>query len=349
MTGFTWDWGEPPDPKFWQLLSTVAKQEKWSVEHGLLAAKIAGLIARALTFPDDQVEQVSVAGLLHDVGKLTLPASLLQKPKPLTEDEYAQIQRHPSAGARITVAMHLPQGVTEAIRHHHERVDGKGYPFGKAGEEIPIEGRIVAIAEIVSAMLTPRWYRPPLSPVSATERLRSLAGNVLDPELVKAACFQLPKLFGVSSLSSLTLYTKAIPLERLVRDEEALLWRTVCVFVRELLVEMEQFMGRQFCQAFVEWLNQWLSRQNIPIQFRDLNLVSLHRWWQTLGDLTLFAKTLVGVTHAVLSHLVGATFIADWLDSVRSQLPEQADKVGLRYGLWVWRNDTADAGTAVSS
>ncbi|MCS7185973.1 MAG: HD domain-containing phosphohydrolase, partial [Armatimonadota bacterium] len=141
MTGFNWDWGEPPDPKFWQLLSTVAKQEKWAVEHGLLSAKIAGLTARALTLPDKQVEQISIAGLLHDVGKLTLPASLLQKPRPLTEDEYAQVQRHPSIGARITVAMHLPQEVIEAIRHHHERMVGKGYPFGIKGDEIPLEGR----------------------------------------------------------------------------------------------------------------------------------------------------------------------------------------------------------------
>lgn len=343
MTGFRWDWGEPPDPKFWQLLSTVAKQEKWAIEHGLLAAKIAGLTARALTLPEKQVERISVAGLLHDVGKLTLPASLLQKPKPLTEDEYAQVQRHPSNGARITAALHLTQEVIEAIRHHHERMDGKGYPFGKKGEETPLEGRIVAIAEVISAMLTPRWYRPPLSPAHAIERVQSLAGNALDPELVKAACFQLPKLFGFSSFSSLALCNKPIPLERLVREEEAMLWRTVYIFVHELLAEMERLMGRQFCQSFVEWLNEWLSRQNIPIRFKGLNLVSRHRWWQTLGDLTLFARTLVGATHATLSHLVGSSFIADWLDGVRSQLPEQVDKVGLRYGLWVWRNDTAMA------
>lgn len=284
MTGFNWDWGEPPDPKFWQLLSTVAKQEKWAVEHGLLSAKIAGLTARALTLPDKQVEQISIAGLLHDVGKLTLPASLLQKPRPLTEDEYAQVQRHPSIGARITVAMHLPQEVIEAIRHHHERMDGKGYPFGKKGDEIPLEGRIVSVAEVISAVLTPRWYRPPLSPAHAIERVQSLAGNVLDPELVKAACFQLPKLFGFSSLSSLLLFTNPIPLERLVCDEEAMLWRAVHTFVRELLVEMERLMGRQFCQAFVGWLNEWLSRQNIPIQFQDLSLVSLTvggKRWET--------------------------------------------------------------------
>ncbi len=343
MTSFNWDWGEPPDPKFWQLLSTVAKQEKWAVEHGLLAAKIAGLTARALSLPERQVEQIGVAGLLHDVGKLTLPASLLQKPKPLTKDEYAQVQRHPSNGARITVALHLPPNVIEAIRHHHERVDGKGYPFGKRGDEIPLEGRIVAVAEVISAVLTPRWYRPPLSPAHAVERVKSLSGSALDPELVKAACFQLPKLFGFSSLSSLALCTNPISLERLVRDEEAMLWHTIRSFVHELLAEMERVMGRQFCQSFAEWLNEWLIRQNIPIQFKGLNLVSLHRWWQTLGDLALFAKTLVGVTHATLSHLVGAPFIADWLDSVRSQLPEHADKIGLRYGLWVWRKDSAMA------
>ena len=106
-------------------------------------------------------------------------------------------------------------------------------------------------------------------------------------------------------------------------------------------------MGRQFCQVFVNWLNEWLSRQNIPLQFQDLNLVSRHRWWQTLGDLALFARTLVGVAHATLGHLVGSPFIAEWLDGVRSQLPEQEDMVGLRYGLWVWKRDIA-ANTAVN-
>jgi putative nucleotidyltransferase with HDIG domain len=347
MTGFCWDWGEPPEPKFWQLLSTVAKQEPWAIEHGLLTGKIAALTARALTLPEKQVEQIGVAGFLHDVGKLTLPASLLQKPKPLTEEEYSQVQRHPSAGARITLAMHLPSEIVEAIRHHHERFDGKGYPFGKKGDETPLWGRIVAVAEVVSASLTPRWYRLPLSPAQAIERLQSFAGKVLDPELVKAAQSQLPKLFGFSSLSSLSQCSKPIPLERLVRDEEAMLWRAVRSFVQQLLAEMEKLMGRQFCQVFVNWLNEWLMRQNIPLQFQDLNLVSRHRWWQTLGDLALFARTLVGVAHATLGHLVGAPFIAEWLDGVRSQLPEQADTVGLRYGLWVWKRDIV-ANTAVN-
>lgn len=347
MTGFRWDWGEPLEPKFWQLLSTVAKHEPWAIEHGLLAAKIAGLTARALTLPEDQVEWISIAAFLHDAGKLTLPAQLLQKPKPLSEDEYSQIQRHPSAGARITSAMHLSPDIVEAIRHHHERFDGRGYPFGKSGEEIPLGGRIVAAAELVSALLTPRWYRPPLSPARALERLQNFAGNALDPELVKAIKFQLPKLFGFSSLSSLVQCNESIPLERLVYEEEAVLWWSVRSFVYQLLLEMEKLMGRKLRQVFADRLNKWFKQQGIPLQLQDLNLVSQHRWWQTLGDLASHARNLVGAIHAILSHLVGAPFIADWLDEIRSQLPGKANAVGMRYKLWVWKQDVA-ADTAVN-
>lgn len=348
MMSFQWDWGDPPDPKFWQLLSTVAKREPWAIEHGLLAAKISGLIARGLTLPEEHIEKVSIAGFLHDAGKLTLPASLLQKPKPLTEDEYSQVQRHPSIGARITAAMHLPSEVIEAIRHHHERFDGRGYPFGKRGEEIPLEGRITAVAELLSAALTPRWYRPPLTPMQAVERLQSFAGSSLDPEIVKAALHQLPKLFGFSSLSSLSHCNEPIPLKRLVQDEEATLWYAVLSFVQQLLAEMEALMGRQFCQTFGNWLNQWLSQRKIPLQFYDLKLVSQYRWWQTIGDLAQFARTVIGAIHASVAQLVGAPFASKWLDAVRAQLPEQADTVGLRYGLWVWRNDVTSP-TAVNS
>ncbi len=323
------------------MLTTVAKQEPWAVEHGLLAAKIAALTARALTLSDTETEQISIAGLLHDVGKLTLPVGLLQKPKPLTEEEYAQIQRHPSAGARITTALHLSSATAEGIRHHHERIDGRGYPFGKVGGEIPLEGRILSVAETMSAALTPRWYRPPLSPAQALERLESAAGNSLDKDLIKALKPQLPKLFGFSSLASLTLSTKPVPIERLVCDEEAMLWRTVSTFLGKLLSEMEQLMGRQFCHAFTNWLNEWLDARKIPLQFRGLQPISKHRWWQTLGELSLFGRTLLGAIYAMLAHLFGSDFASDWLDGVRSHLSEQLDAIGFRYGLWVWKRNSS--------
>jgi len=343
-----WEWGEPPDPRFWQLLATISKRESWAIEHGLIVAKISALTAQALTLPDDKIEKISVAGLLHDVGKLTLPTELLQKPQPLTEEEYAQIKRHPSKGVQIITALHLPSETIEAVHHHHERVDGEGYPFGKRGSEIPVEGRIVAVGEMLGATLTPRWYRPPLSPIQALERLESAAGTALDRELVKCAKSQLPKLFGFSSLTSLSLCTKPVPIERLVQEEDASLWQTISTFLVILLTEMERIIGRQFCQLLVNCLNRWLEENKIPLHFQGLKPVSKYRWWQTLGELALFGRIILGTVHAMLSRLTGSEFVSDWLDGVREQLNEQFDAVGFRYGLWIWQRNSPFAGVKVN-
>ncbi|MCS7191549.1 MAG: HD domain-containing protein [Armatimonadetes bacterium] len=338
MMNIYWDWGEPPDPRFWQLLTTLSKRETWAIEHGLLAAKIAALTAQALTLTEKEIEQIAIAGLLHDVGKITIPKELLQKPKPLTEEEYAQIQRHPSLGARVTSAFHLQFETIEAIRHHHERFDGKGYPFGKSGSEIPFEGRIVAVAEMLSATLTPRWYRPPLSPTLAIERLEANI-SAFDQEIAKAAKFQLPKLFGSSSLASLSFYTKPVSIERLIYEEEISLWHTINTFVNALLCEIERMMGQKFCQAFINFLNEWLKARKIPIGFHGLKPISKHKWWQTLGELALFGRTLLSAIYSMLGQIVGSDFASDWFDAICSQLPEQVDAVGLRYELWIWKRN----------
>jgi HD-GYP domain-containing protein (c-di-GMP phosphodiesterase class II) len=122
------------------------------------------------------------AACLHDVGKLVVPAAILRKPESLTVREYRWIQAHPAAGERL-LAGRVPATVLAAVRGHHERFDGTGYPDGLARDRIPLLARILAIADSYDAMISCRPYRAGLSPSQALDALRRCAGTQLDPEL----------------------------------------------------------------------------------------------------------------------------------------------------------------------
>lgn len=348
MQALRWDWSEPPDPKHWKLLSTLAEREPFAVEHGLLAAKCVALTAQALTLPDEQVAQLSVAGLLHDVGKITLPPSLLQKPSRLSDEEFALVKRHPSVGARIAQAIRLPDETVTAIWHHHERMDGQGYPFGKRGDEIPLSGKIAAIGELFSSFLTPRHYRSALNPAQAIARLREKSGTHLDAEAVKAFLDRAPQLFGEVSLSALERWTHPVTPEAFPMEEEASVWQAINAFVSQLLWEAEQVFGQTFCQNFTAQLNHWFTCEQLPLRFQGLRLVSQRQWWHSLGEGIVAYRLLLGVLSSSLGHLLGVTLLTNWLETVRRSLPEQLDAVGLRYGLWFWRNNLTAMETAVN-
>ncbi|MCS7279167.1 MAG: HD-GYP domain-containing protein, partial [Thermodesulfobacteriaceae bacterium] len=139
-----------------------------------------GLPAKACDF-------IHLAGHLHDVGKLTLPKKILIKPGPLDKQEWELIKSHPKIGFDLLSPVKLFQGqgrVLEMILYHHERWDGKGYPFGLKGKEIPLGARIISIADAFSAMVCERPYRKPLSFDEALEEIKKGAGTQFDPMLV---------------------------------------------------------------------------------------------------------------------------------------------------------------------
>lgn len=130
--------------------------------------------------------QLQYGFLLHDVGKIGIPESILMKPGPLTADEMAVMRTHPLIGVQIVAPMRrvLDEVTVEVIRHHHERFDGDGYPDGKAGEHIPLSARIFSVVDSFDAMTTNRPYRKALPMQEALRRLRSEAGKQFDPEVV---------------------------------------------------------------------------------------------------------------------------------------------------------------------
>jgi putative nucleotidyltransferase with HDIG domain len=152
--------------------------------HCETVARYASEIARELSLPAHVCKAVHLAGLLHDVGKLGVPASILSKPGPLSEDEWAEMQAHPRIGADLLVGAGL-RDVCDWVHSHHERPDGAGYPRGLSAEEIPLEAKILAVADSYEAMTNDRPYRAAITHEEAVEELRRNAGSQFDEAVVE--------------------------------------------------------------------------------------------------------------------------------------------------------------------
>jgi HD-GYP domain-containing protein (c-di-GMP phosphodiesterase class II) len=131
------------------------------------------------------VQRIRAAGVLHDLGKLGVADAILKKPGPLTDDEWIEMRRHPELGARILDHANL-RDISGWVLAHHERIDGKGYPSGLAGEAIPLEARILAVADAYEAMTADRPYRTALGHDAARDELLAGAGTQFDPVVVEA-------------------------------------------------------------------------------------------------------------------------------------------------------------------
>ena len=155
--------------------------------HSERVARYAVAIARRMDLRSDQAEAIGRAALLHDLGRYVIPDRTLSKPGPLSRAEWALVRQHPGVGEKIVGQLRFLQREASIIRHHHERLDGRGYPDGLLGEVIPIEARVLAVADAFDAMTSPRAHRGPLSPGEALERLRDGAGIQFDEAAVLAA------------------------------------------------------------------------------------------------------------------------------------------------------------------
>jgi diguanylate cyclase (GGDEF)-like protein/putative nucleotidyltransferase with HDIG domain len=157
-------------------------------------------MAKAVGLSPAAINGVKTAALLHDIGKLAVPEHILSKPGPLTQEEFQKIRIHPEVGAEIIAAVPFPYPVAPIILAHHERWDGKGYPKGISGEDIPIGARILTIVDYFDAVTTERPYHKALSHESAIGLLRHEAGRALDPTLVDLFVTMLPSLIAESNL-----------------------------------------------------------------------------------------------------------------------------------------------------
>jgi diguanylate cyclase (GGDEF)-like protein len=167
------------------LAETLDLRDVSTARHSQTVGRYAEGIARALGLPEERVHRIRAAGVLHDVGKLGIADAVLQKPGPLNDEEWADMRRHPELGARILEHANL-RDISGWVLAHHERVDGRGYPLGLAGDAIPLEARILAVADAYEAMTADRPSRAALGHDAARAELQAGAGTQFDPEVVKA-------------------------------------------------------------------------------------------------------------------------------------------------------------------
>jgi HD superfamily phosphohydrolase YqeK len=168
------------------LCQAVETKDFYTRGHSERVSKGSVMIARAIGMRPERVEAIRFAGMLHDVGKLGVPTKVLQKSGKLTEEEYAAIQLHPMRGLEIIQEIGFLDEALAGIMHHHERIDGRGYPMGLAGDEIPEFARVLSVADAFDCMTSTRSYRGARSVADAITELRRCSGTQFDPAFVDA-------------------------------------------------------------------------------------------------------------------------------------------------------------------
>lgn len=172
------------------LASALEARDPYTAGHERRDAQLACAIAEELGLPEDQIEGLRIAALLHDIGKISVPAEILSKPTKLTALEYELIKVHPEVGYNILKDIEFPWPVAQIVYQHQERSDGSGYPRGLRGDEILIEARILAVADVVEAMASHRPYRPAVGIEEALEEVKKNKGVLYDSKVVDA-CLRL--------------------------------------------------------------------------------------------------------------------------------------------------------------
>lgn len=172
------------------MAATIEVRDPYTAGHQRRVAHLATAIARELRLPEDQIEGLKLASVVHDIGKIQVPVEILSKPGRLTNLEFGLIKLHPETGYEILKSIHFPWPIARTVLQHHERLDGSGYPDGLKDGEIIFEAKILTVADVVEAIVLHRPYRPGLGLDAALEEITCKRGVLYEPAVVDA-CIKL--------------------------------------------------------------------------------------------------------------------------------------------------------------
>lgn len=183
------------------LVEAIEIRDPYTRGHSAQVAELAVCTAQKMDFNAKELKYIEYAGLLHDVGKIAVPEAILQKKIGLTEEEWEIIKKHPVFSAQVVEPILELRHIVNWIRHHHERWDGRGYPEGRSGSQIPLPSRILAVCDTYSAMTSDRPYRKALSDFNAIQELARVSGTQLDPAVVTVFLNVLKRRLSHSSIA----------------------------------------------------------------------------------------------------------------------------------------------------
>ncbi len=172
------------------IASTIETREPYTAGHQQRVTHLAWAIAKEMGLSEKRIDGIRTAGLIHDLGKICVPAEILGKPGLMTEAEFSVVKTHPEVGYNILKTIDFPCSVAQIVLQHHERMDGSGYPKGLSGREILLEARILAVADVVEAIALHRPYRPALGLQKALQEISQNRGILYDVEVVNV-CLRL--------------------------------------------------------------------------------------------------------------------------------------------------------------
>jgi len=165
---------------------TIESRDPYTAGHQRRVSDLARSIATRLAFPAEEIDEIRLAAQIHDLGKISIPAEILNKPGRLNANEYEMIKDHPRVGYEILKTIEFPWPVADIVYQHHERLDGSGYPLGLKDDQIHPMAKILAVADVVEAMLSHRPYRSALAPDLVLQEISTNAGTLFEPSAVRA-------------------------------------------------------------------------------------------------------------------------------------------------------------------